>query len=137
MQDRICEVCGSDTFKTKDYDKVVSERIEISSRFKKLNAQHALEKAEWQLREITLEQSMRYMQRKTKSQTSALRKLEERVKRLGDQPYSKLKTVANLEPGDLLLDGTVVITRIEYDHNQIIITGQIAPTEKKENGYTD
>lgn len=86
---RICECCGSDPFKTKDYDKVVAERTEVGYRFKRLHADHALEKAQWILREITLEEGTKYLQQKVIRQSKAIQRLEAKIKRLGKQPYEK------------------------------------------------
>ena len=83
----ICPECGSDPFKTIDYDKVVRERRELQMRFKRTMAQHGTERAEWVIREIDYEESMKYLQRKVLKQTNALRKLEEKLKKLGEQPY--------------------------------------------------
>lgn len=136
-QPRECPECGSDIFKATDYDKLLSENLEIGSRFKRLNADHALEKAQWWLSQIKLEESMKYMQQKTKKQTAALRKLEERIRVLGRRPYDRPKNAADLEPGDLILGRTVVVTKVEYALDKIVITGQVAPEEKLPPPYPD
>lgn len=128
-QQHNCPECGCDKFRCTDYDKVTSQLSEVGQRFKRLRADHALEKAQWELKEIRLEESMKYMQQKTKKQTSALRKLEERILKLGRRPYEPPKTAADIEPYDLILGGTVVVTKVEYSYDQIIITGQFPPKE--------
>lgn len=127
--DKNCKECGCDKFRCTDYDKVTKTLSEVGWRFKRIHADHALEKAEWQLREIQLEESMKYMQQKTKKQTAALRKLEQRILKLGRRPYEEPRSAADIEPGDLLFRDTVVITRVEYSADRIVITGQFAPQE--------
>lgn len=129
MTQRDCPECGCDKFRCTDYEKVTKTLSEVGWRFKRLYADHALEKAEWELSKIRLEESMKYMQQKTKKQTAALRRLEERILKLGRRPYEKPKNAADLEPGDLLFGGTFVITLIEYNSDKIIITSRLVPTE--------
>lgn len=129
MAQHDCPQCGADPFKTWDYDKITKEFKEVSERFKKVMAQHGLDRAEWILKELKLEESMKYMQQKTKKQTTALRKLEQRVLRLGRQPYEQPRSAADVAPGDLLFGGTVVVTRVEYSADRIVVTGQFAPQE--------
>lgn len=83
----ICESCGADPFKTIDYDMIIKEKYEIGQKFKRLHADHGLEKAQWILREIELTESMKYLQQKTLKQAAAIRNLEAKLKRLGQQPY--------------------------------------------------
>lgn len=129
MNDYNCPECGSDPFKSKDYDYVTRRHNELVTRFKRIMAEHGLDQAEWQIKEIKLEESMKYMQQKTKKQTVALRKLEQRVLKLGRQPYEQPRSAADVEPGDLLFGGTVVVTRVEYSRDKIVVTGQFAPQE--------
>lgn len=85
----LCAECGSDIFKTIDYDKVVKEKNSISYWYKKICAEHALEKAEWRLEKIRLEEGAKYSQQKLRRQAKAIQKLEAKLKRLGQQPYKE------------------------------------------------
>lgn len=84
-----CPECGADPFKTLDYDKKSSEMVEIGYRFKQMRASHGMQRAEWELREISLEQSMKWLQQKTRKQAAAIKRLEDKLKKLGQQPYKK------------------------------------------------
>lgn len=118
MKDFICPECGADPFKTVDYDKIVKENKEISDRFKRVMAQHGMERAEWTLQEIRLTKSMAYMQRKVLKQANALRKLEEKLKRQGRQPY-KVEVVELEERmiGPVMMRGPKeLLDQMEYIH---------------------
>lgn len=85
----LCSECGADSFKTLDYDKKVSEELELRNRFKKALAQHGLARAEWTIREIELVEGTKYLQRKTRKQSEAINRLEEKLRKLGSQPYKE------------------------------------------------
>lgn len=85
----ICPECGADPFKTADHDKMMRDITQIKDRYKRTMAAHGLEQAEWILREIDLVESSKYLQRKVKKQSEAIRRLEEKIKRLGVQPYKE------------------------------------------------
>lgn len=91
---RICPECGSDIFKALDYDKVVSERSEVYDRFKRIFAQHAMEKAQWEIDKIRLEDSTKSLQRKVNAQRKALNRLENKILKLGKQPYASEPNLA-------------------------------------------
>jgi hypothetical protein len=85
----ICPECGTDPFKGKDYDKVTQEKLEIASRFRKASAQFGIQRAEWEMREIELIESRKWLQRKIKKQAEAITKLEAKLKGFGQQPYQE------------------------------------------------
>lgn len=84
-----CPECGIDTYRAKEFDRLMSEKCELGSRFKQLRANHALEIARWEIRDIENTESMKWLQRKTRNQAAAIRKLEEKLKKLGKQPYEE------------------------------------------------
>lgn len=84
-----CPECGVNNWRKRDYDRLVAEKIELGSRFKSLHANHGLRQAEWTLREIELTESMKYMQGKVHRQAAAIRRLEDKLKRLGQRPYEE------------------------------------------------
>lgn len=84
-----CPECGVDDYTVKYADKTLSELVEVSSRFKTIRANHALASAEWELEKISLQESMKYLQRKVKKQAEAISRLEEKIHRLGHQPYKE------------------------------------------------
>lgn len=84
---RICPECGSDSFKTWDYDKITKEQEELQKRFTRVMAYHGEDTAKWHIKEIEQEQSMKWLQRKVKKQAETIRKLEEKLRRQGEQPY--------------------------------------------------
>ena len=86
---RVCPECGSDTFKAQDYDKAVSERYEVYDRFKRRFAQHAMEQAQWEIDKIRLEDATKSLQRKVNAQRKALNRLENKMLKLGKQPYKE------------------------------------------------
>lgn len=85
----ICPECGADGFKTHDYDRLQRENTSLSRRHTEQAALFGVKKAEAWLREIRLEDSMKYLQRKTKKQAEVIKRLEDRLKRLGQQPYKE------------------------------------------------
>lgn len=82
-----CPDCGADPFKTADYDKITKEISELSSRYKMLSANFGKARAEWEIKEIRLEESMKWLQRKAKKQAQAIQKLEAKLRRHGERPY--------------------------------------------------
>lgn len=85
----ICVQCGSDPFKTWDYDKITKEQTELQDRFKKVLAYHGRDEADRHIKEIEQEQAMKWLQRKVKKQAETIRKLEEKLRRQGEQPYKE------------------------------------------------
>lgn len=86
---RNCPECGADPFKIQDYDKIVREMNELSSRFKRVLANQGLARAEWDLKEIELTEGMRWLQQKTKKQALAITRLEEKIRKFREQPYKE------------------------------------------------
>lgn len=84
---RNCPECGADSYKIVDYDKITKEITALSSRYKMLSANFGKARAEWEINEIRLEESMKWLQRKAKKQALAIQKLEAKLKRHGEQPY--------------------------------------------------
>lgn len=91
----VCPECGSDPFKTQDYDKITKEIAEISSRYKRAHASWAGVSAEWEIKNLRLEEGMKWLQRKVKKQAQAIQKLEDKLKRHGERPYAAME-----EPGE-------------------------------------
>lgn len=88
---KICPECGCDTYKALDYDKLQRENASMVKRLTEQAALFGVKKAEAWLRQIRLEDSMKYLQRKTKKQAEVITRLEEKIKRLGRQPYKELE----------------------------------------------
>lgn len=86
---KICFECGCDTYKAMDYDKLQRENASISKRLTEQAAIFGVKKAEAWLRQIKLEDAMKYLQRKTKKQAEVITTLENKLKRLKQQPYEK------------------------------------------------
>lgn len=86
---KICSECGCDTYKAMDYDKLQRENASISKRLTEQAALFGVKKAEAWLRQIKLEDAMKYLQRKTKRQSEAITKLEDKLKKFGQQPYKE------------------------------------------------
>lgn len=85
----ICKECGSDPFKSLDYDKVLSENSVLRSWVKREFANHAVEKAEWAFEKLGAEDSTKWLQRKVKKQSKIIARLEEKLKKLNTQPYAE------------------------------------------------
>lgn len=85
----ICPECGAEPFKTQNYDKVVKERDESNRWYKKISADHGLEKAEWRIKEIELTETIKHTQRKTVKQAKVIQKLEDKLRRLKQRPYEE------------------------------------------------
>ena len=86
---KICSECGCDTYKAMDYDKLLRENASISKRLTEQAAVFGVQKAEAWLRQIKLEDNMKYLQRKTKKQAVVITTLENKLKRLKQQPYKE------------------------------------------------
>lgn len=86
-QQRNCPECGADPFKQYDYDKITKEINALSSRYKMLSANFGQARAEWEIKEIKLEESMKWLQRKVKKQAQAIQRLEAKLRRHGERPY--------------------------------------------------
>lgn len=89
MKIEICPECGADWFKTHDYDRLQRENTSLSRQHTTQAALFGVKKAEAWLREIRLEDAMKYLQRKTKKQAEVIKRLENKLKRLGQQPYKE------------------------------------------------
>lgn len=89
MNPETCPECGADAYKIRYYDKVLNEKMEIAYRFKHMQAEHGLQQAEWELKEISLSEGMKYLQQKTRKQTAVIKRLEEKIRRLNQQPYKE------------------------------------------------
>lgn len=134
MTQRNCEMCNCDRFQCKDYPKLTVELASVCGRLKSTMAYHGKERAEWEIDKIHLEEGMKFLQRKTRKQAQAITKLENKLKNYGQQPY-KDEGVAALEPGMVILDGTTVVTRVEYRvPGTVVITGQVAPEPREITG---
>lgn len=88
-QHRNCPECGSDPYKTQDYDKIVREMNSLSSRYKMMSASHGQDRASWEIKALKLEEGMTWLQRKVKKQAQALARLEAKLRRHGEQPYAE------------------------------------------------
>lgn len=84
-----CPECGTDDYVQKYYDKLCNEQLEVSKRFKDMRAHHGLREAEWELKEISLVESMKSLQRKTQKQSKVINRLEEKLRALRQQPYKE------------------------------------------------
>lgn len=131
-------------------ERAMNAKMELGLRFRQLHAQHAGELAYKELQLIEAQEGMKWMQAKVRKQAAAITRLEEKIRRLGNQPYAnsdlepivpvivhsveelqetltskeKTKTIAELEPYDTLCNGTFVVTKIEYSTEEIKITGR-------------
>lgn len=87
MNNKICPNCGSDPWKTQDYDKIVKEMEELSYRYKRARGSWAELSAKDEITILKLEESMRWLQRKVKKQAQSLGRLEEKLRSYKQQPY--------------------------------------------------
>lgn len=85
----LCPECGISSWVVKDHDRIVQEKLEIGQRFKNLRATHGRDQAEWDLREISLTESMKYLQRKVRKQADVITKLENKLKKFKQRPYER------------------------------------------------
>lgn len=127
-----CPECGADPFKVYDYDKKSREHAEISRMYRENIAQCALVRAKYELKLLESRESMKDLQRKTRKQSQVINRMEAKIKSLGEQPYKNEPTAASLEPHDLILNKTMVVTRVEYSGpDKIVITGQTPPSREE------
>lgn len=84
-----CEHCGCQVYQHRYYDKMVAKEVELGYRFKQMRAHHGMQQAEWELRELDLVESTKWLQRKTKKQAEVIRKLEEKLRKLNQRPYEE------------------------------------------------
>lgn len=84
-----CPECGIWTDRVREFDRMLTEKNQLGQRFKQVYAEHAQQIAEWEIRDIQLTESMKWLQRKTRKQAAVIRRLEEKLRNLGEQPYAK------------------------------------------------
>jgi len=92
-----CEECGTNAYKVHYYDKVLNERLEIGIRFRRMAAEHAQEKAAWELDRISITESMKWLQRKVKTQAKAINRLEAKLRALKQKPYADTMIIRSMD----------------------------------------
>lgn len=85
-----CPECGCDPFLAKDYPKIQKEQEMLENQYRSVRAYHGKAQAEWDIKEIKLTEGMKYLQRKVKKQAEAIRRLEDKLKKLKQQPYKEV-----------------------------------------------
>lgn len=88
-QYKLCPECGSDPFKSQDWDKMHKEMEELVFRYKRARSSWAELSAADEIQILKLEEGMRWLQRKVKKQAQAIQKLENKLKQRGEQPYKE------------------------------------------------
>lgn len=83
----ICPNCGVDRSKFQFLEESYHAHFSAVERFLKTEAAHAVKLAKTELEIINLKESMKYLQRKVRKQAVALKRLEEKLRARGEQPY--------------------------------------------------
>lgn len=86
---KTCPECGTKGHEQWYYDKLVSEGIERGQMIRRISAQAAVDRANWDMDRLDLVEQMKWMQRKVKKQAQAITRLEEKLKKLKIQPYAE------------------------------------------------
>lgn len=86
---RTCPECGSDTIWAREFDRIQDEKSTLYDRFKKVMAQHGVDRAQWELEKVHHEVKTRWLQQKVDSQRKALNRLENKLIELGRKPYQE------------------------------------------------
>lgn len=87
---KVCPDCGSDPFKQYDYDKMMKENGRLIRRIREQAAEHGVEKAQAWLTAVRHEEETKYLQSKVRKQSVMLKKLEDKIKKLGERPYEEM-----------------------------------------------
>lgn len=93
---KLCPDCGSDPFKQYDYDKMVKENGRLVRRLSEQAALHGVEKAQAWLGSVRHEEETKYLQSKVRKQAAMLKKLEDKIKKLGERPYAEEMVIKNM-----------------------------------------
>lgn len=84
---RLCAECGSDPWKSKDWDKLQESNLRIQSMYTREAGDWAVQHAILKLRIMTLEEAQKELQRKTQRQARVIRRLEDRLLKRSIKPY--------------------------------------------------
>lgn len=84
---RHCPECGSDTYFAQNFGRMRDKAARLEDEIRRMAARHAVEKANWELKEIEREVGIRFIQGKAHRQLLALNQLEKRLRDLGHKPY--------------------------------------------------
>lgn len=84
---RICPECGSDTYFAQNWGRLSAKLTATEEQIRRMAAAHGVQAANWELEKINREQVNRWLQQKVDSQRKALNRLENKMLKLGKQPY--------------------------------------------------
>lgn len=85
-----CPHCGCVKPFHDNIERAMNAKFELGQRFRQLHAQHAGDLAYKELQLIEAQEGMKWMQTKVRKQAAVIRKLEEKIRQLGNQPYAEL-----------------------------------------------
>lgn len=83
-----CSRCGCQRPFHDRWEEQSKRNYEYRESYKRAASAHAIEVAEKDLRILDLQESQKWLQQKVKKQAAHLRRLEEKLTRLGQQPYA-------------------------------------------------
>lgn len=82
-----CNRCGCNRPFHDQIEQAMQRNFKISQDYKRIAAANAAALAERDLKILDLQESQKWMQQKVKKQAAHLRRLEEKLKKLGKEPY--------------------------------------------------
>lgn len=97
MSDRVCPECGSDTYKSSNYDKQADRARQMNAAFEREAQKAGLASARLSVLSLEHKDCHSRMQRKINRQAKAIRRLEEKLRELKVQPHEG-ETPANASP---------------------------------------
>lgn len=85
-----CSRCGCNRPFHDNVEKAMQNNWRVHQEFKKQAAAHAMIVAERELKIMKMEEEQKWLQQKVKKQAAHLRKLEEKIRKLGGEPYAEM-----------------------------------------------
>lgn len=84
---RVCEHCGSDTYRSDNFDRVITRSHRLESENRKLAAANGIHAAHARMRGLEHDDRIAGFQRKVQQQARVIRRLEKKIRDLGSAPH--------------------------------------------------
>lgn len=84
---RVCACCGSDTWFAQNFERIRDQGERIRKEYVRQGAAHAVERAEWQLKQFDHMEEHRGLHSKIQRQRGVIRRLEARLRKAGVLPH--------------------------------------------------
>lgn len=82
-----CTKCGSDSYEVREFPRLLARYDRLEREHIRTQMEHARDDAKFRLALWRQEESMRYLQQKTRRQAAVIRRMEKRLLALNKEPY--------------------------------------------------